>query len=83
MKPELGAKEAIIMAEVKKCDTCAHAIHCDTWGEVKCTYLKMRIYDFETMTECKFYKKRPKDFEEPNCQCEECVRRGEFDVEID
>lgn len=71
------------MAEVKKCDTCANSIYCNTFGEIKCTALKMRIYDFEAVAGCKYYAKRGKDFKEPKCQCEECLRRDEYDVEVE
>lgn len=64
------------MSEENKslCPTCVSAIWCPTWGEMKCTELKKRIYSYKTMTECRFYKKRDKNFKESQCQCEDCLK---------
>lgn len=59
------------------CPSCVNAIRCDTWAEWKCGVQKKRIYGYKTMTECKFYKKRGKDFKESPCQCEDCLRESE------
>ena len=70
------------MANTSKCDTCTMSRTCDTWGEIKCVKLKQRIYKPEKMTDCKFYTKRPKDFEEPKCQCEDCQKTADYDWEL-
>lgn len=64
------------MAEelIGKCPSCVNSIHCKTWGEWKCRKLKQRIYGYKTLTDCKFYKKRAKDFKESTCQCEDCLK---------
>lgn len=56
------------------CETCVSSRRCETWGELKCVAKKMRIYGYKTLTECKFYKKRGKDFKEEPCQCEDCLK---------
>lgn len=58
------------------CPTCVNGVMCNTWGEMKCLSKKMRIYGYKTMTVCGSYKKRPRDFKEPKCQCEECLKRA-------
>ena len=55
------------------CPTCVNSIVCPTWGEIKCTELKQRIYGYKTMSECAGYKKRDKNFKESRCQCEDCL----------
>lgn len=56
------------------CLSCIHKITCGVWAEKKCKTLKTRIYsNIET---CKHYKKRSKDFKEPKCQCDDCLKRG-------
>lgn len=56
------------------CPTCGNSIYCPTWSEVKCTVKEKRIYGYKTMTVCGSYKKRPKDFKEPRCRCEDCLK---------
>jgi hypothetical protein len=58
------------------CPTCVSSIFCDTYGEVKCLVHKRRIYGYKTMMTCGSYKKRPKDFKEPKCQCESCLKNA-------
>lgn len=60
------------------CGTCEHSRHCEVWGETKCVELKQRIYG--SVANCDKYKKRPKNFKEPKCQCEDCQKR-ETDAE--
>ena len=58
------------------CPKCENSVRCETWGEWKCTAQKKRIYGYKQLTDpaqCKFYKKRGKNFKEPKCQCETCV----------
>ena len=56
------------------CLNCVSSRWCETWGEMKCLMKKQRIYGYAKLTECKFYKKRGKDFTESPCQCEDCVK---------
>lgn len=56
------------------CPDCINSIWCNTFAEAKCVKLERRIYGYKTMTECKFYKKRGKDFKESQCQCEDCLK---------
>lgn len=53
------------------CATCEKSIFCNTWGEWKCKGLELRVYG--DVVQCGTYKKRPKDFKEPKCQCEDCL----------
>jgi hypothetical protein len=53
------------------CKTCVNSIWCDTWAEWKCKDLKLRING--DLVNCSTYKKRPKDFKEAKCQCEDCL----------
>ena len=55
------------------CASCTQSIYCDTWSEWKCKAKEKRIYNFKTLTECEYYKKRDKNFKEPRCQCESCL----------
>lgn len=54
------------------CGSCVNSIRCETWGEWKCVAKELRIYD--PVIYCKDYKKRGKDFKEPKCQCEDCLK---------
>lgn len=54
------------------CPSCASAIFCPTWGQFKCRTKKRYITGCKTI--CGSYKKRPKDFKEPRCQCEDCLK---------
>ena len=67
------------MAETTKpiCSTCTESLWCPTWAEVKCKALLKRVHGYKKMTDpaqCKYYKKRGKDFKEPKCQCEDCLK---------
>jgi hypothetical protein len=44
------------MNDWEKCTTCEHAIFHETWGEIKCQKLFIRIYAPRAI--CKHYKKR-------------------------
>ena len=56
------------------CPTCINSIHCDTWAEWKCKVKERRIYDYKAIKKCESYKKRDKNFKEPKCQCEDCLK---------
>lgn len=60
------------------CPSCTNSRFCDTWAEYKCLHHKRRIYEYKTMTECEFYKKRDKSFKDSKCQCEDCLRNEEL-----
>lgn len=60
------------------CPICTNSIWCPTWAEWKCKIKERRIYDYKTLTECKFYKKRGKDFKESRCQCEDCLKNEDL-----
>ena len=53
------------------CKECRNGIFCPTWGEYKCKAYMKRIY--REVTACDAYSKRPKDFKETPCQCEDCL----------
>lgn len=61
------------------CPSCANSIRCDTWGEWKCKKLEKRIYGYKTLTKCVYYKKRPSNFEEQKCQCDDCLKNDLLD----
>lgn len=72
------------MSEIKGlCPTCDKAIWCPTWGEWRCKAHEKRIYNYAEMTECESYKKRGKDFEEPQCLCEDCLHSELLNAEIE
>lgn len=56
------------------CVSCANSIFCETWGEWKCRDLEIRIRG--SLVECGSYKKRPRDFKESKCQCEDCLNNA-------
>lgn len=58
------------MAEATLCAKCSNSIFCPTWGEWKCTELQKRIY--KNVTACKDFVKRPKNWKEMPCRCEDC-----------
>lgn len=64
------------------CPTCGSAIWCDTWGQFKCVEKKIYITGYKTMTVCGSYKKRPKGFKEPACQCEDCLKNELLTAEM-
>jgi hypothetical protein len=61
------------------CKSCISCVWCPTWGEKKCKELKTRIYS--KITTCKHYKKRDKNFKEPKCQCESCLKNEKLNEE--
>ena len=72
------------MNEIKSlCPTCSNSICCETWAEWKCTAKKRRIYGWKETTECKEYKKRPKNWKEMLCRCEDCLKNDKLSEEIE
>ena len=63
--------------EKELCPTCENGLRCTTWAEWKCLKHKKRVYKLSERTECKYYKKRSKGAEEPQCHCEDCLREGQ------
>ena len=54
------------------CPSCENSIWCPTWTEWKCKAKSRRVHS--AVTKCDDYKKRGKDFKEPKCQCEDCLK---------
>lgn len=65
---------------IELCMTCTNSILCPTWTEVKCMVRKQRIHGYKKLVDCKYYKKRPKNFKESSCQCEDCLKNPLVDV---
>lgn len=57
------------------CVTCEHSILCSTWGQYKCRIKQRHIMGPKRT--CMSYKKRSKNFEEPKCRCEDCLKNME------
>lgn len=68
------------MANDGLCKTCVYSIWCPTWAEYKCVKMNLRFtsYGFSMPVNCNVYKKRDKDFEEPKCQCEDCLKNEDL-----
>ena len=58
------------------CKSCANSIFCKTWAEYKCKAFEKRMYDYKSVTKCQQYSKRPKNFKESECQCEDCLNNS-------
>ena len=58
------------------CPNCTSAIFCDTWGQFKCTAKKRYISNYRVVLQCESYKKRPKDYKDRKCQCEDCLKNA-------
>lgn len=54
------------------CSSCVNSIWCPTWAEWKCKNFEKRIY--ELISKCNGYKKRDKNFKEPECRCKDCLK---------
>lgn len=63
------------------CASCSNSLRCYTWGEYRCSVTTRRVY--ETVTKCDDYKKRGKDFKEPRCQCDDCLRNESLAEELE
>lgn len=55
------------------CPVCANSIRCEIWAEWKCKVKGKRIYNYKEIKTCQDYIARGKDFEEPKCQCDDCL----------
>ena len=56
-----------------QCPTCSNSIRCDTWGEWKCAVHKRR-YIHNGPVICSDFKKRPINWKEMRCGCEDCQK---------
>lgn len=63
------------------CPSCMNSRRCETWAEWKCL-TKERYYRYAGPKECESYKKAPAVFNRPQCQCEDCLRRGKLEEDI-
>lgn len=61
------------------CASCVYSCRCTTWAEWKCLKQAIRFssYGHVMPMKCSDYKKRDKNFKEPKCQCEDCLRDEE------
>lgn len=63
------------------CDSCTYGIHCETWGEWKCTYDSSVVQDPENLI-CDKYKKLASNEDKKLCHCPGCEeRRAEEELE--
>lgn len=60
------------------CANCENSIRCETWAEWRCKVYEKRMYNHRSLTHCPAYKQRGKDFKEPKCQCEDCLKNSEL-----
>lgn len=63
------------------CRNCSNSIFCPTWTEWKCTVKKVRYFDPES--NCDKHIKRPKNWKDMKCRCEDCLKNDLLDVEIE
>lgn len=61
------------------CSHCAYSIPCATWTEWKCLATKRRVPFPIALIACGSYKRRDRNFKEPQCQCEDCLRNEFLD----
>lgn len=67
------------------CASCTMSIYCPTWSERKCIKRAVRFssYGYSPPAKCSDYKKRDKNFKEPRCQCEDCLRNESLAEELE
>ena len=58
---------------MNKCEDCANAIYCQSWGEFKCEVKQARLR--KKVRVCKSYKKKDANAEEKKCHCLICMAR--------
>lgn len=63
------------------CASCSNSLRCYTWGEYRCSAKKRRVY--ETVAKCDDYIKRPKNWKEMRCQCDDCLRNEALAEELE
>lgn len=73
------------MADKSLCSSCKFSLWCPTWGERKCVSRKIRftLHGYSQPTKCSDYKKRDKNFKEPNCQCDDCLKNESLADELE
>lgn len=72
------------MAKEALCASCSNSIFCRSWGQYKCTEMKVSfsVYGRPLPTKCSNYVKRPKNFTEMKCGCKTCqVNEGLYDLD--
>ena len=64
------------MAKGDLCSNCVSGRWCPTWAERKCVKRALRFssWGHATPISCPDYKKRDKNFKEPRCQCDDCLK---------
>lgn len=70
------------MSDIQQtCSTCANAIFCPTWAEIKCTvFLRRNVYESNEPNDCKNYVKK-KSTTEPVCHCDDCESQVAEDIQ--
>lgn len=73
------------MAKEGLCSSCSNSIRCDTWAEWKCTKRAIRFssYGYSMPAKCSDYVKRPKNWKEMKCQCEDCLKNESLTEELE
>lgn len=67
------------MGETKTlCSSCTGAIWCETWGQYKCIIKERHITGRKSV--CGTYTKRPSNWKEKPCQCEDCLKNPNIEV---
>ena len=46
---------------MENCKTCEHSVFDELWGEYKCKQREVRVHILLDSSECKDYKKKPKE----------------------
>ena len=62
------------MADKSLCSSCVNSIWCPTWAEWKCKSFEKRIREPANLKTCTSYKKRDKNFKDPECRCDDCLK---------
>ena len=66
---------------MKNCKNCSKAIWCPTWAEHKCVETEVRYS--APVEDCEGFVKRPENWKEMKCRCEDCQKNDLLDVEIE
>ena len=56
----------------KSCASCSVSVFCPTWGEWKCITRELRYS--RPVANCMDFSKRPANWKEHRCQCEDCLK---------
>lgn len=73
------------MANDGLCSSCSASIFCPTWAEWKCTKRAIRFtsYGYSMPTKCNDYVKRPKNWKEMKCLCDDCLNNESLAEELE